>query len=335
MAEPVFYIKANGKDVTSNLLGVLTSMTVTDNEGLTADTLELEIDDVDGLAEVPETGAILQAIGGYEGNLRDYGLFSIDNVSLSGWPQRISVSAQAVTAKSLARHREPKSYPKKDFPTYGDIFKAIAGTIGAPLSISSMIAAIENTFEAQADEDGLELMARLEGKLNASITIKQQRLIVVEKGAGLSATGNPMERTKISRPGNLISYNVMLKDSPRHKEVEASYYERGANKREIATEATGMDGPKYLLRWPYQNKDEAQRAARSKATDLVMAQAEVTFDIEGDPHVSGGAFAEVSGVRNQVDGLWKIKSATHAYTSTGHFNVTVQCETPANGGVDG
>jgi uncharacterized protein len=335
MPVPQFFISANGQDVTGRLAGILTSMTITDNEGLTADTLELELNDLLGTTAVPETGAILNPIGGYAGNLRDYGLFEVDNVSLVGWPQKITVSAQSVAAKSLAKQREPKAYPKERFPTYGDIFRTVAGVIGVQLSIANVIAAVENVYEAQADEDGLEFVARLGDKLNASISIKQQRLVVVEKGMGLSASGQPMGITRITRPGNLISYNVTMKDAPRHKEVEATYFDRSTNKREVVTETTGLDGPKFLLRYPYQDKAEAQRTAKSKATDLVMAQAEATFEIEGDPHVSAGSFAECVGARDRVDGLWKIKTVTHTFSSDNYFGNSLQCDVPANGGADG
>lgn len=335
MPTPQFFINANGKDVTGNLAGILTRMTITDNEGLTADTLELELNDLLGTTAVPETGAILNPIGGYEGNLRDYGLFEVDNVGLAGWPQKITVSAQSVAAKSLAKQREPKAYPKEKFPTYGDILRTIAGVIGVQLSLANVIASIENTYEAQADEDGLEFVARLGDKLNASFSIKQQRLIGVEKGRGLAASGEPMEITQITRPGNLISYSVTMKDAPKHKEVEGTFYDRAANKRQVITESTGMDGPKFLLRYPHQDKAEAQRAAKSKATDLIMAQAEASFEIEGDPHVSAGAFANCTGARELVDRLWKIKSATHTYTSENYFGVGLQCDVPANGGGGG
>lgn len=335
MPVPQFFINANGLDVTGRLAGILSQMTITDNEGLTADTLELELNDLLGMTEVPETGAILNPIGGYVGNLRDYGLFEVDNVTLNGWPQKITISAQSVAAKSLAKQREPKAYPKEKFPTYGDIFRTVAGVIGVQLSVANVIAAIENTFEAQADEDGLEFVERLGDKLNASISFKQQRLVVVEKGKGLAASGEPMEITSITRPGNLISYSVTLKDAPKYNEVEATYFDRAANKREIVKEATGLDGPKFLLRYPHQDKAEAQRTAKSKATDLVMAQAEATFEIEGDPHVSAGSFAAVSGARQRVDGLWKIKSVVHTFTSENYFGNSLQCDVPASGGANG
>lgn len=330
MPVPVFTISADGVDVTGNLSGAgLIQMVITDGKGLRADTLSLEIDNADGRVMGPRTGAVLNPRGGYEGRIRDFGLFVVDSVVYVGWPQTISVEAKSVAAKSLAKQREPKSYPPDDYPTYGDVFESVAGRIGLNLSMSEALKNLSNSFEAQADEDGLEFLTRIAEKINAGVTVKAGRLVVVEKGKGQSASGSRLDRIEV-RPGlNLLSYSVSHRDEPKHSEVEATYYNREKNERQVITEPTRMDGPKFLLRAPFQNAEEAKRAAEAQAKELERMQGEATFEIEGDPFAQAEAYASVSGIHPQVDGLWWVETATHTFSGTGPYTTSLSCGTPS------
>ena len=329
MPVPVFTISADGVDVTGNLTAAGTmTMTITDGAGLKADTLQIEIDDVDGSVMPPRTGAVLNPVGGYAGRLRDFGLFSVDSVVYNGWPQKISIDATSVAAKSLAKQREPKAYPTKDFPTYGDVFKDVAGRIGLTLQMSADLKSLPNPYEAQAEEDSLEFLTRIGEKLNAAVSVKTMNLVVVVKGYGRSASGASLDRIIVARGHNLLTYSVTEKDEPKHSEVEATYYDRGKNTREVVTKPTGLDGPKFLIRAPFQNKEEAERSAGAQAQELVRATAEASFDIDGEPFALAEAWAEVRGCRPIVDGLWRVNTVTHQFSSSGPYTTSLQCDQP-------
>lgn len=329
MPKVVFSISADGKDVTGNIAPILVSMTITDAEGLQNDTLSIVVDDVDGSIEPPRTGAILRAIGGYEGQLRDFGEFSVDNVSYQGWPQTITVSAQSVAAKELAKQKEPKSFTTEEFPTYGDIIKAVAKAVSLPAVITAKLAGIPNPFEAQSEESSLEFLTRIGEKINASVTVKSGRLVVMDKGSGVGAGGSVLATIPVTRPGNLISYQVGEKDEPKHSEVETTYYDRQKNQRKTVRVETGLEGPKLLIRAPFQDEDEATRAAESKKKELIRAQADASFTIDGYPFAQAEAFAQVTGVRSRVNGLWKVKTATHNFSGSGAYTTELACEVPS------
>lgn len=324
-----FSIKADGVDVTGNFVGAQMEMSITDGEGLEHDTLSITLDDVDGSVEAPRTGAVLNPVGGYEGRMRDFGLFVVDRVSYEGWPQRISISAQAVAAKQLAKQREPKAFTREAYPTYGDIFAEVSGQVGLSLQMSAELRAIPNPYEAMAEENSFDFLIRLAPKINASIAAKAGHLVVVKKGAGKSAGGSDLDRIEIAAGVNLISYQVTENDEPKHSEVEATVYNRSKNERETVSESTGLEGPKFLIRAPFQDKDEAKRAAAAKAKELVRAQAEATFTIDGEPFAQAEAWAEVSGCRPRVDGLWRVKSVTHNFSASAPYTTTLQCEVPS------
>lgn len=331
MPVPYFTISADGRDITGNLRGAGISMTITENADLEGDTLQMEIDDVEGSVMAPRTGAVLNPVGGYEGRMRSFGLFSVDSVTYSGWPQKISISAKSVAAKSLAKQREPKSFPTEKYPTYGDIFAEISGKVGLSLKISADIKSIKNPSEHQTEEGGIEFLTRIGEKLNAAITVKAQNLCVVVKGKEEGAGGGALSRVSVARGMNLLGYSATQKDQPKHSEVEATYYDRKKNKREVVTESTGLEGPKFLMRCAYQEKDEAQRAAKSQAEELVRLCGEATFEIDGEPFAQAEAYAVATGCRPGVDGLWRIKTVTHNFSSTGPYTTSLACTAPSKG----
>lgn len=56
---PAFMLTLDGDDITQNFSDRLISLTMTDNRGFEADQLDIELDDTDGLVELPPRGAKL------------------------------------------------------------------------------------------------------------------------------------------------------------------------------------------------------------------------------------------------------------------------------------
>ena len=169
-------------------------------------------------------------------------------------------------------------------------------------------------------------------KLNASVSVKAGNLVVVKKGGGQSAGGGALDTILVAKGFNLLSYTVTEKDEPKHAEVEATYYDRAKNKREIVTVKTGMEGQKFLMRTPYQDESEAKEAAAAHAKELTRMQGDATFEIDGDPFAQAEAYAVVTGARQRVDGRWWVQTATHNYTASGPFTVSLQCGAPSEEG---
>lgn len=84
---PAYQVLVDGKDISATIRPRLMSMTITDNRGFTADTIELTLDDSDGLLDMPRRGATLRALIGWQGQaLVDKGTYKIDEVEHSGAP---------------------------------------------------------------------------------------------------------------------------------------------------------------------------------------------------------------------------------------------------------
>jgi phage protein D len=319
-------------DVTERLRGGGISMTVTDGIGYKADTLQIVIDDHNGIVAAPSTGTKLSARGGYrDGEIREFGDFIVDQVSFSGWPQQITIDAQSVAAASAAKEKESKDFRAEEYPTYGDIFRELAGKAGLSLHISADLADIANEYEAQGEEDNLEFATRLGRKIDATVSVKSGRMIVAKRGSGLSASGKPMPDLTAAIGVNLLSYSATWMDKPKHSNVRATWYDRKSNRRVIVETETGLEGPAFLIREPFQSQEEAIRAAAAKANELKRGQANAQFTINGAPGARAGANVLVSGARPSINGAWYVKSVTHNFSSSAPYTTNLECELPTVG----
>ncbi|MBC8954953.1 bacteriophage late control protein D [Xenorhabdus sp. PB62.4] len=93
--QPAFDLRIGGRQMTA-LNDRLLSLSLTDNRGFEADTLELAIDDADGKIELPPRGAEIAVRLGWQGeSLINKGLFVVDEISHSGPPDRLEITARS------------------------------------------------------------------------------------------------------------------------------------------------------------------------------------------------------------------------------------------------
>ena len=78
---PDYMLMLDSRDITGNISDRLMSMTLTDNRGFEADQLDIELNDADGLVELPLRGAVLALFIGWKGEaLTDKGRFTVDEI---------------------------------------------------------------------------------------------------------------------------------------------------------------------------------------------------------------------------------------------------------------
>ena len=328
MPKPFFRFTVHGIDITPKLSDGHVSLTITDGSGSDADTAQIVIDDHNGIIVAPKDGVDIEITAGYEDDPVDFGTFTVDEVVYEGWPMQISISAQSAKAKSTLKERRPKAYDKRGYPTYGKLFEEIASRNGLTLSISEEIKSKALQYEAQSEETDSEFATRIGTKLDAAVTVKSGRFIVVKKGEGKSASGLDLPTLVVKTGLNALSYTVSRQDKPKHRRVKATWFDRKAAERKEVESNASEDGPEYLLREPYQDEDEAKEAANAKAQDLKRSEAKASFEIEGNPHARAEAYVIVSGVRTMVDGVWRATSVTHNWSSSGAYTTSLECELP-------
>src|SRR5687768_9628630 len=91
---PICEVLIDGKAASGVLMGRLSSCTVTDEEGISADRVDIDLAD-DPPAEVPQPGAIITVRMGYGAALSDLGEFIAEEVEVSVKPGTMRITGKS------------------------------------------------------------------------------------------------------------------------------------------------------------------------------------------------------------------------------------------------
>ena len=117
-------LKLDGNDIKQNFSDWLIGLTMADNRGFEADQLDIELNDSDGLVELPPRGASLTLWLGWEGSaLLNKGSFTVDEIEHRGAPDTLTIRGRCADFRgSLNSRREPSWHDT----TLGQVVEAIA-----------------------------------------------------------------------------------------------------------------------------------------------------------------------------------------------------------------
>ena len=226
---PAWLILADGVDVTGNFNDRLLSLTVTDNEGLKSDTCEIEVDDRDGRLAVPRKGTLLSISMGYrETGLTLMGVYTVDEVELSGFPRKMRISGSAADLRDKLKAQRNKGYEGK---TVGEIVKEIAGRHGLTPAVGSSLASFRYDYLGQTEESDLHFLTRLARRHDALAKVANGRLLLTKRGEAKAASGAALVEAIIGA-AQVIEYSATFQDRPAHKKSKASWWDRKKAKRE-------------------------------------------------------------------------------------------------------
>ena len=233
---PAFKVQITTKDqkqqdITQVISSRLISLSLTDNRGLEADTLDLELSDHDGKLALPPRNATIQVALGWKGKpLIDKGQYSVDEVQFSGGAgsaDRLTIRARAADLKGSFSEQKERSFDKK---TLGEIIDTIAKENQLKSQCEKKLA---NTFIAhidQTNESDINLLSRLAEEHGAMCTVKNGTLLFMPLGQGKTATGKPILLRKIIRK-NGDNYTFSIAESENYKAVRAYWHDTDTGKR--------------------------------------------------------------------------------------------------------
>ncbi len=223
-------IVADGVDVTANFNDRLLELSVVDNEGMKADTVTIEVDDRDGTLEVPRKGVKLRISMGYrETGLTFMGLFTVDDVELSGFPRTMRISGSSADLRdNLKSHRDHAYEGKKIRDIVGDIAKRH----GLEANVGASIADFQHEFVAQTEESDLHFLTRLARTHDAIAKVANGKLLFVRRGEAMSASGgNSLAATVYG--WQVQDYSASFQDRPGHKKSKGKHWDRKGAREEI------------------------------------------------------------------------------------------------------
>ncbi len=337
-ATPVYKIVANDKDITATLQRRLLDLSITDQRGLDSDALELSVDDTDAGIVWPKRGVELQVWIGYQGEpLHFHGKYVVDEATHSGPPDKVTIRAKAPDILAGFKGAKTRSW---DQVTLGDIVTQIANDNKLQPAISETLASTPIAHLDQTAESDLNLLTRVGKMYGAVAKAADGRLVFVEEGKSLSASGKPMPTVPISR-SQIASHHYTETGRKEYAGVEALTYDKAKAKltkvtvSKNGTQVTEYDvspvGTENIHKIKGTQPDEATAKAVAEAEWKRLNRGAATLELDiqhGIPGLRAETKIPVKGVRPWIDGDWVAVDVTHSLSATSGLSTSVKLERP-------
>lgn len=349
---PAYSVSVGNVNITNLVNRRLISLTLTDNRGFEADTLELALNDSDGLLELPRKGAQVRvAIGWTDTGMVDKGAYVVDELEHAGAPDQLIIRARSADLREGLTTKRDQSWHET---TVGDVVQTIAARNDLQPTISAALDSVPVEHLDQTNESDVNLLSRLAEWHGAVATVKDGRLLFISSGVGKTASGKPLPAVTIDRKEG-DRHRFAVADREAYTAVRAFYFDvRQALRGEVlvneqkaqtireqstATRAT-TDAPDpsvsdtgniKTLRHTYATRTNALRAVHAEMARLQRGLATFSLTLaEGRPELMPEMPANVKGFKGQIDAIeWTLTKVMHSITDSG-YTTQVELEVRAN-----
>ncbi len=323
--KPIFQILIGTNDITSMINDRLLSLRINDEPGIRSDTLELRLDDRDAKLALPSSGTEISVKLGYDGQkLFHKGLFTVDEIDLSGPTQTLTVKAKAANMQQSLK--QPKTRPWENV-SFGDIITKIAGEHELKPRVSDTLFAINFQHLDQTNESDLHLITRLARQHDVIAKPANGFLLVVPRGEMRSATGKNMSTVSLTKK-DLLDWRMTSAERGRYEAVTAYWHDLASASK--IPEKVGDGTPVYTLRNTYPNAEEARAASQAKLNSLGRGSSTLSITMPGQSSLCAESKLTLSGVRKGIDGDWVVTRVEHIMNQSG-YRCRIEAETPKKG----
>ncbi len=330
---PMFKLEANDRDITSSILDRFISLRLTDETGNTSDMLEITLADHDPSMpiKIPPTGAELKLSLGYDSNVRYMGMFVVDEIDISGWPQEMTIRARAAPyeqskgGKSNLQTQKVRTW--KAGTTIGAIVKKIAKEHGMQGLVAKSLASIQIPHIDQPDESDINFLLRLAKKYDAVVKPMAGKLIMAKRGEFKSVSGQDLPSATIDAKdcsrwrlvesrresaGKIVAYWHAVKQSKRH-EV-----------------SVGSGEPVRRLKQYFPTQAQAVAAATAELSRRKRAMKTFSIALTGRNDLAAESKIILTGFREGIPTEWVATRVEHDLGSSGYVCI-VEMEQPNSG----
>jgi len=329
---PVYRLVANDEDITATIRDRLISLRLSDSAGLESDSLDIKITDHDPSAPIllPPRGAELRLWIGYDDAATEMGLFVVDKVEMSGPPDHITIKAkasiQAVSGSGAGSTRSTLTTQKtRSWPaglTLGEMVYKMAAEHGLDPAVADSLAFTELPHVDQVNESDISLLTRLSRGYGAIVKPAGGKLVVAERGASKTVSGQSLPTVAIARQ-DVSKWRVQLDERVSAGKVIAVWRDlEGGVDREVSV---GDGDQVRRLRHAYGSEAEANKAARAEYEGANRGESSLSLTMPGDPRLIAEARVSLSGFRSGVAGTWLITKADHTLDGAG-YRTSISCD---------
>lgn len=313
------------RDVTTRLNSILQNLSVTLNAGDEGDTASISLDDSNAQIAFPTVGDVMTvSLGWADAGMRDVFKGTIDDVRSSC--SRHSGMMLNVSAKGFDSRGGAKSGKRRhwDNATVQTILQDAGGDAKiATVKVDPELAKITLKYWAMTDDSFLAMGQRLAQRIGGQFAIQGDVAVMSRKGAAYapSITASWGENVQSWDVAPILGRGIFGK-------VICEFYDQKVGKWDKVEVSTGLTSDAvFKVTPPGSDKDDAQRQADARAAAIKASAGGGVVVIEGQPDAIPGGACVLSGLRQGVDGTYRIKSVTHSLSREG-FVTSLQIENP-------
>ncbi len=312
---PICRVVVDGRDITNLIMGGeeprLVSIELTDNRGMEADQLDIQLSDHDGLLAIPPRGAVLQLwLGWSDTGLVPKGSYTVDETEHSGAPDVLNIRARSADMRGGLKTKRERSWSAT---TLGAVIASVAAAHGLSPVISAALSAIELLHLDQANESDANLLTRLGQQYDAISNIKAGRLLFMPTGNSTTASGIALPHVTLTRADG-DQHRFLQADRDSYTGAKAYYYDvNSAEKKEAI--AGGGDNLKEL-RNTYTDQASALEAARAEWQRLQRGTATLSYSLaKGRPELTPDQTYSLTGIKAEIAAIvWLGGNIRHSFT---------------------
>lgn len=314
---PACEITIDGASASPTLRERIVSCEVIDKEGVSSDTVSIELNDSPP-ATIPRKGALIGVSLGYVGRMAFMGQFEAEEIEVRARPYTMRIVGKAAGMRGQGKTLRERHW---DNASVTSIVQQIASELGMGAGIDAAIGAFVYPWIGQVGEGDFAFLERLAGRHNAIFSVKNNFMVFAARGTGQSPSGAALTPVVVT-PAVLKpdSMSVRFADRAQFLTVVAVYMDRDSGRKVEVQVTSDSDGEgEYRIGEPFADEDEARIAAESKARELLRRQCDFACEIVGDPAARGGAPLTFLGCRPGIDGMrFIIDTARHGYSKAGY-----------------
>lgn len=360
---PDFMLAFDKDDITEVFRDRLISLTMTDNNGFEADQLDIELNDADGLVELPPRGASLSLWLGWQGSaLLEKGSFIVDEIGYRGAPDIITIRGRSADFRGSLNARREQSWHDT---TVGTIVETIAQRNKLVASIAASLKDISVSHIDQTQESDAVFLSRLAERNGGVVSVKAGKLLFLKKGSAVNASSKLLP-DKIIERGDGDRHQFMIADREAYTGVTAKWLqtkEPSQQKQNVKLKRLmqtqdlnqwqhpdaakmptavkpgsdqGKQNSEYIAGEPenvlelttiFATKSQAVRAAQAKWEEIQRGVAEFTLTLAiGRADLFPETPVVVRGFKNVIDDhSWIISRVVHHLNSSG-FTTTIELQ---------
>lgn len=319
---PLYRITADSIDITKALSDRLISLRVQDHSDTTSDSLSLVLDDRDYTLAVPRTGAQLSVWLGYEETgLNWMGFYTVDELSFSGWPSKMSITAKAADMTDSLKSDQTRCWHGV---TLGEIAATIAKEHGLEAKVDPRLSAHFYAHIDQTAENDMSLLTRLSQDVGAIFKPAAGYLILKPRANQKTASGKSGPVMTLA-PGDISTYSVRFAERGKFKSVQARWH--SVSRGQSRTETVGSGKPHHILTTHYSDQAQAKAAAQAAYDKFARGTAHLSLTLPGQPTLCAETTITVKDLRPGLNQDWIIKKAEHSLSSGG-YTTSLACEPP-------